>query len=143
MAEMFEPVIELAQFPDHPVVEISPRDDGRVVEVIVPVNEAALIELQAYVTGALADLSIDDVAGVAEAIANKVTSGAIGGEMVAPTGTTQGRLADLLVALAPAAPGFRAAFGELLTAFHSGLPTTQPSGAGWWSNGGQLTYFGG
>jgi hypothetical protein len=33
--------------------------------------------------------------------------------------------------------------GTLLTQFMSLLPTTQPSTAGWWSNGGQPTYFGG
>lgn len=33
--------------------------------------------------------------------------------------------------------------GSLLTQFVSLLPPTQPATPGWWSNGGQPTYFGG
>lgn len=54
MAEQFEATVEVVQLPIYPVVEVVPRDDGRVVEVIVPVNEATMAELQAFVAAAFA-----------------------------------------------------------------------------------------
>jgi hypothetical protein len=51
---------------------------------------------------------------------------------------------DMLKAVAPIDPSngtFQAALAEVLLAFINGLPTAQPATAGWWNNGGQITYF--